>query len=405
MAPLGIITAIIGAIRVGGPPHLKALIGRARENRASAELDFMSSTSHEVSELWNGHSIVRTMGKGEVKQILFLEGCGPPKKFGLFTLSDPEIEIYMTRKGASGSYVFVCIGNDTDPLIDIVRELWLKKTPKLWKRTNVSKSPGNDSHNNMSGGTNSEEGHFENDSLDRAPNIPLNIHPEQNRGELFVAAVLGIILQAGVIVYSAFVAYDNRIGAAVGGRPSAYAFPTLASGTAVLVIGMGICASVIGESTDERVWELKADLNGTTQQAEGNHQSTFKESSEDLETGGANHSHNYHKHLWRRVFGVLKKIIMKEGERKTGSSLEGQTPNAKNGDSNSRKFLVFWLQKRFVVSDQTFDSYMLMARMEKELIMTSCRSDKQSLDAESQHPIIEDSSNNTGASQTPSLRI
>ncbi|TGO36310.1 hypothetical protein BHYA_0129g00310 [Botrytis hyacinthi] len=358
MAPLGIITAIIGAIRVGGPPQLKALIGRARENRASAELDFMSSTSHEVSELWNGHGIVRTMGKGEVKQILFLKGRGPSEKFGLFTLSDVEIEKYMTKKAYS------------DPLIDILRELWRKKTLKLWNRTSVSKSPDNDSHNNMSRGTNSEEYYFENDGLDRAPNISLNIHPKQNRGELFVAAVLGIVLQAGVIVFSAFVAYDNRFGAAVGGRPSAYAFPTLASGTAVLVFGMGICALVIGESTDECVWELKADVNATTQQAEGNHQSTFKESSED-------------------------------GERKTKFSFEALKPNAKKGDSQSRKFLVFWLQKRFVVSDQTFDSYMLMARMEKELITTSCRSDNHSLGAKSFHPIIEDSSNKTRTSQVP----
>lgn len=107
MAPLGIITAIVGAIRVGGPPQLKALIGRARENRASAELDFMSSTSHEVSELWNGHSIVRTMGKGKVKQILFLGKCGPREKLGLFTLSDAETEKLITRKGMSGSCVLI----------------------------------------------------------------------------------------------------------------------------------------------------------------------------------------------------------------------------------------------------------------------------------------------------------
>ncbi|KAF7885987.1 uncharacterized protein EAF02_004496 [Botrytis sinoallii] len=412
MAPLGIITAIIGAIRVGGPPQLKALIGRARENRASAELDFMSSTSHEVSELWNGHSIVRTMGKGEVKQILFLKGRDPTEKFGLFTLSDPEILKHMTKKvrlGPVSSFELEMTRSMlskaySDPLIDILKELWRNKTQELWKRTSVSKSPNNDSHNNMSGGTNSKEGHFKNDGLDRAPNISLNIHPKQNRRELFVAAVLGIILQAGVIIFSAFVAYDNRFGAAVGGRPSAYAFPTLASGTAVLVIGMGICASVIGESTHESVWEL-ADGNVTTQRVEGNHQPKFKDSSEDVETGGANDSHNYHKHLWRRVFGVFFKIPMKDGERKTRSSFEGHKPNAKKGDSESRKFLVFWLQQRFVVSDQTFDSYMLMARMEKELIMTSCRGDKQSLGAESSHPIIEDSSNKTGASQTSSLQI
>jgi len=47
MAPLGIITAIVGAIRVGGASGLKSLIGRARETRAAAEVELMSSTSHE----------------------------------------------------------------------------------------------------------------------------------------------------------------------------------------------------------------------------------------------------------------------------------------------------------------------------------------------------------------------
>lgn len=110
------------------------------------------------------------------------------------------------------------------------------------------------SYNNMSGQINPKEDHVKNDGLDRAPNISLNIHPKQNRGELFAAAVLGFVLRVGVIIFSAFVAYDTRFGAAVCGHPSAYAFPTLASGTAVLVFGMGVCALVIGESTDESVW-------------------------------------------------------------------------------------------------------------------------------------------------------
>ena len=51
IAPLGVITAIVGAIRVAGPPFLKVIVGRARENRAAAEVDLMSSTSHDVCEL------------------------------------------------------------------------------------------------------------------------------------------------------------------------------------------------------------------------------------------------------------------------------------------------------------------------------------------------------------------
>jgi hypothetical protein len=106
MAPLGIITAIVGAIRVGGPPWLKAVIGRARENRSSAELELMSSTSHEVCELWDGEGIVRTTGKGIVKQIVYLEGRGDPEKeCFLFTLTDAKKYEYMDKRGGHDHFL------------------------------------------------------------------------------------------------------------------------------------------------------------------------------------------------------------------------------------------------------------------------------------------------------------
>lgn len=43
---------------------------RARENRAVAELELMSSTSHEVCELWNGQQIVRVFGSPKVCELL-----------------------------------------------------------------------------------------------------------------------------------------------------------------------------------------------------------------------------------------------------------------------------------------------------------------------------------------------
>ena len=72
MAPLGIITAIVAAIRVGGPSWLKAIIGRARESRAVAESELMSSTSSDVCELWNGQQIVRVMGSGPIREFIVL---------------------------------------------------------------------------------------------------------------------------------------------------------------------------------------------------------------------------------------------------------------------------------------------------------------------------------------------
>ena len=86
LAPLGILTAIVGAIRVGGPSWLKAIVGRARENRATVELELMSSTSHEVCELWNGQGVVRTMGRPEVKQIIYIEALKDTDTFGLYTV-------------------------------------------------------------------------------------------------------------------------------------------------------------------------------------------------------------------------------------------------------------------------------------------------------------------------------
>ena len=78
MAPLGILTAIVGAIRVGGPSWLRAIIGRAREPRAVAEAELMSSTSHEVCELWNGQEVVRVMGEGPIREFIIMvpEGRG-----------------------------------------------------------------------------------------------------------------------------------------------------------------------------------------------------------------------------------------------------------------------------------------------------------------------------------------
>ena len=72
MAPLGILTIIVSAIRVGGPSWLKAIIGRARENLAAAEVELMSSTSQDVCELWNGSEIVRSLGSPPVREFILL---------------------------------------------------------------------------------------------------------------------------------------------------------------------------------------------------------------------------------------------------------------------------------------------------------------------------------------------
>jgi hypothetical protein len=62
----------------------------------------MSSTSDEVGELWNGQTIVRTLGSPEVKQLIFMksqysestESC-----FGLYSMEAAEAEGRIRREG------------------------------------------------------------------------------------------------------------------------------------------------------------------------------------------------------------------------------------------------------------------------------------------------------------------
>jgi hypothetical protein len=111
MAPLGIITALVSAIRVGGPEWLKALVGRARENIAEAEVELMSSTSQDVCELYNGTAIVRTVGRPMVKQLIYLDWLKDKEELGLFTLekrADCLAELGMREQPtSSGNDMFV----------------------------------------------------------------------------------------------------------------------------------------------------------------------------------------------------------------------------------------------------------------------------------------------------------
>jgi hypothetical protein len=73
MAPIGVLTAISAAIRVGGSSRLKALIGKARESEESVEAELLSSTSKDVCEIWNGQELVRVQKDGGVLQIVYQE--------------------------------------------------------------------------------------------------------------------------------------------------------------------------------------------------------------------------------------------------------------------------------------------------------------------------------------------
>ncbi|KAJ4328984.1 hypothetical protein N0V84_000555 [Fusarium piperis] len=110
--PLGIITALSGAIRTRGPSLARSFIGRARENLATVEIGLMSSVSHEVCEMFNGSGIIRTMGRSTLAQIIIFpdvydavqSGASDDPSCGIHTLqtafqSKPRGEPLMSIKG------------------------------------------------------------------------------------------------------------------------------------------------------------------------------------------------------------------------------------------------------------------------------------------------------------------
>lgn len=86
-----------------------------------------------------------------------------------------------------------------------------------------------------------------------APNLMLNAHNQLARGELYLVAAIGIVLQLGVLVYSGCATYYPTFMFPVNGSPAAdYAFPCTAAGMLALVTGMLICSHVVENSTKKK---------------------------------------------------------------------------------------------------------------------------------------------------------
>lgn len=115
MGPLGVVTIVVSAIRVGGPIWLRAIVGRARENRAVAEEELMSSTSNEVSELWNGQKVVRVAGEASIAEFICLlpscagAGTRPAGKesqaSGLFQPNNDPFEVVSLKDAVKKKYL------------------------------------------------------------------------------------------------------------------------------------------------------------------------------------------------------------------------------------------------------------------------------------------------------------
>lgn len=199
LAPLGIITAIVAAIRVAGEPIFRSLIGKAKESRGNVEADLMSSTSSDVCELWNGEGVVRVLGSPVLLQLVALSG------------SAGETDTIYTFNAAVRDGIYKVEGNSD---------------------TNLE--------------------HLQN--LKNPPNLSLNVSITPMKPCILVGfVVLGVLLQGGVLVFAAIAQYRFRLRKN-DLPPVAYGFPVFVIGTLSLAVGMFLCAHEVEISTIETTW-------------------------------------------------------------------------------------------------------------------------------------------------------
>ncbi|KAL3484851.1 hypothetical protein BJX62DRAFT_243560 [Aspergillus germanicus] len=215
MAPMGILTAVVAAIRVCGSPSLRAFIGRAQEGGGNSEAELSSSTSRDVCELYNNGGIARVFGRPKILEVIF----------------DPDNQDF--TDGTAGIYTFQ-------------EYVAGKMGKKNWFQT---KYEGSVQASEITRQLKAREAGLPISTLPApepfAPNLSLNVDIRKRDVVIFRAvAVVGFILQGGVLAFAGVVAYYLE-WEKNGSGPERYACPLVLVGT-VLVCGGG---QVIGDQT------------------------------------------------------------------------------------------------------------------------------------------------------------
>ncbi|KAM0425512.1 hypothetical protein ACHAPT_009301 [Fusarium lateritium] len=253
MAPLGVLTIIVSAIRVAGPTSFKAYVGRAKENKAVAELELMSSTSTEVCELYNGSHIVRCLGSAQVRELVCLvRRDHPPGK------EHTKIEFKKLEEAKKEGLLFE--EKDGSHPTQRSTETSLEKGQMSQGRDNAEATlkdsrgvPDSSKKQDSDGSATLIVIH---DDRPEAPNISLNLRDARKK-RVRALAVIGSLVQATVIAFQGMMAHYGKISPSFkkDDEPvdrSAFSMATI--GLLLMMAGVFICAHVVEISTEETVY-------------------------------------------------------------------------------------------------------------------------------------------------------
>ena len=258
----------MGAIRIGGPGWLKAVVGRARENRTAAEVELTTSTSPDVCELWNGTAVVRTVGSPKIIALLHFHGEGPgfETTSGLFTVEEAVNAglLEQTEVNARGIIHGFPESSTKARSMDARKTTRIapqKRDEELGINLATPHGAGMPKKNPTSKPTAAKTGAGRRtlDTPISAPNVSLNLYPttSRSRWEIYIYATIGVVVQAGVLTFACFVTFNTQLAQQVGGEQgTVYGCILATTGTLVLVVGMLVCAFVVESSTQEISYKI-----------------------------------------------------------------------------------------------------------------------------------------------------
>ncbi|KAK8220899.1 hypothetical protein IWZ01DRAFT_477832 [Phyllosticta capitalensis] len=229
MAPIGVLTAVVSAIRVCGSPSLRAFIGRAQEGEGDAEVQLCSSTSRNVGELYNKGGVARIFGRPELLEIVHSPN-----------LSDEDF--YDTKDGTAGIHLpkeyFTHLGEGSDS--DWI-EMGKDRGEQISSKDEESQKYNKPNHEDLH-------------RFAPSPNISLNVGIKPRKRFWFtMAAVVGIVLQSAVLAWAVVTRYYYHFSQS--GSTADYAVPMTIIGTVFMCFGVGLCAHLVERSTEERIFE------------------------------------------------------------------------------------------------------------------------------------------------------
>lgn len=254
MAPLGILTAVVSAIRVYGWPGLKAFIGRAQEPHGVAEAELCSSTSNDVCELWSEGGICRVFGRPKILEFFYKPG--KDDFYPEFSTSTTEKEI--EEPGACNLYRPVCFlvgnrccrngrsrkGHDKNVAVP---DHGCDEKDSEWGEESTTKSA-----ETRKPSPNVENGD-EDMNFAPYPNLSLNIGIRATPAwVLIIVAVLGSLVQLSFFGYATIITFYRPGLYDDGETPETWSFVLAVLGTVMVVSGMILCAFLIERKSRER---------------------------------------------------------------------------------------------------------------------------------------------------------